>query len=148
MLSYLWCWGTLKIQFCVLYLPSSYLLRTELELGPWHRPILFIMTIQTNTCSVQNGVTAKTDQFSSSPSLMNCDRLILMTKSHCPTLEFLLDLQVCYCFQFMEMPLYFQLFSSLSQFVLIIIIKCIIYISEFCASCVAPPVATCLPRNM
>lgn len=69
-------------------MPSSCLLWTELEVGPWHRPTLFIMTTHTemraqthtltyaHTCSVQNRVTAKTDQFSSFPSSMNCDGLI------------------------------------------------------------------------
>ena len=60
-----WFWGTFKffslISSCVLYLLSSYLFWTELEVDLWHWSTLFIMTIHTHayTRSVQNRVTAK-----------------------------------------------------------------------------------------
>lgn len=92
-LRYIWVFSL--ISSCVLYLHSSYLFWTELEVDRRHWSTLFIMTIHTR-CSVQNRVTAK--QISSFFSLlMNCDGLIplfddqrSLTNIH----ELLLDLQI------------------------------------------------------
>lgn len=86
------------IAFCVLYLLSSYLFWTELEVDLRHWLTLFIMTI--HTCSVQNGATTKqTCSFLS--LLMNSDGLISLfddQRSSTNIQEFLLNLQTLFLF--------------------------------------------------
>lgn len=121
-LRYIWVFSL--ISSCVLYLLSSYLFWTELEVDHRHWSTLFIMTIHTHahkhthalfrTESLQNKIS------SFFPSLlMNCDGLIYsiwwpkVIDQHSWVLARLTDFVLVVVFSVTEMPLYFQLLSAL-----------------------------------